>query len=170
MVGRTIQPRRQQTKEMVIQRNMEVRNPHAITDPPSSSHPTGTTLDLAISSINTNLGVALINIPCGDHLALSITSDIQWRECADRPLRYDKANWDMIRAELLLLDNKQDDPTTVQRCLTRIVLRHTPRARFRAKAFWCDSLNQKKKAIRSLIKKRPKIPDSSHLKGNTERQ
>jgi len=77
----------------------------------------------------------------------------------DRSLRYDKANWDMIRAEILLLDNKQDDPTTVQQSLSEIVLRHTPRARFRAKAFWCDSLNTKKKAIQKLAKKRPKDPE-----------
>ena len=151
-------------KTGLTQRNMEVRNPHVITHPHSGSHPTGSSLDLATSSYKINLGVTLLNIPSGDHLALSITSGIQWRECTDRPLRYDKANWDMIRAELLWLDNKQDDSTTVQRSLTEIVLRHTRRARFRAKAFRCDSLNQKKRAIRSLIKKRPQDPELPALK------
>jgi len=140
-------------KKWMTQRNMEVRNPHAITHPASSSHPTGTTLDLAISSNNTNLRVKHRTIPSGDHLALAITSEIRWRECIDKPLRYDKANWDMIRAEILLLDNKQDDPTAVQQSLSEIVLCHTPRARFRAKAFWYDSLNTKRKAILKLAKK-----------------
>ena len=56
----------------------------------------------------------------------------------------------MIRAELLLLDNGQNDPAAVQQCLTEIVLRHTPRARFRAKAFWCDSLNATRKTIQRI--------------------
>jgi len=77
----------------------------------------------------------------------------------DRPLRYDKANWDMIRAEILLLDNKQDDPTAVQQSLSEIVLRHTPRARCGAKLFWCNSLNAKKRAIQKLPRKRPKDPN-----------
>jgi len=151
-------------KKWMTQRNMEVRNPHTVTHPPSSSHPTGTTLDLAISSNNTNLTIEHLTIPSGDHLALSITSKIKWRECIDKPLRYDKANWDMIRAEILLLDDKQDDPTTVQQSLSEIVLRHTPRARFRAKAFWCNSLNAKKKAIEKLTRKRPKDPELPVLK------
>ena len=70
----------------------------------------------------------------------------------------------MIRAEILLLDNKQDDPTAVQQNLSEIVLRHTPRARFRAKPFWCDSLNTKKRAIQKLYRKRPKDPDLPALK------
>ena len=42
----------------------------------------------------------------------------------------------MIRAELLLMDANDHDPTRVQRKLTDIMLRHTPRARHKAKAFW----------------------------------
>ena len=132
---------------------MLVKNPPAITYPASSSHPTGTTLDLAISSSNTSLEVTHLTIPPGDQLALSIKTEIKYRECMDRPLRYDKANWDMIRAEILLLDNKQDHPTAVQQSLSEIVSRHTPRARFKAKAFWCDSLNIKKEAIQKLTRK-----------------
>lgn len=120
---------------------MKVKNPHAITHPPSGSHPTGTTLDLAISSNNTGLRVTHLTISSGDPVALSITAEIQWRECMDRPPRYDKANWHLIRAELLLLDNKQDDLATVQQSLTENVLHDTTRAWFKAKPFWCDALN-----------------------------
>jgi len=77
----------------------------------------------------------------------------------DRPLRHDKANWDMIRAEILLLDNKKNDPTKVQQSLSEIVRRHTPRARFRGKAFWCDSLNTKKTEIQRLTRRWPKDPN-----------
>jgi len=138
---------------------MEIRNPHIVIHSTSISHPIGTTLDRAISSNNTNLGVKHLTIPSGDHLTLSITSEIKWPECMDKPLRYDKANGDMIRAKILLLDNKQDDTAAVQPSLSEIVLRHTPRARFRAKAFWCNSLNAKKKAILKLTRKRPKDPN-----------
>jgi len=65
----------------------------------------------------------------------------------------------MIHAELLLLDSKQDDPSAVQQSLSEIVLRHTPRARFRAKAFWCNSLNTKNKLLQKLTRKRPKDPN-----------
>ena len=75
----------------MAQRNMEVRNPHPITHPASSSHPTGTTLDLAISSNSTNLSVKHLTITSGDHLALSITREIKWRQWRDKPLRYHKA-------------------------------------------------------------------------------
>jgi len=82
----------------------------------------------------------------------------------DKQLRYDKANWDMIRAEILLLDKKQDEPASVQPSLSEIVLHQTPRATFRAKAFWCDSLNKMKKAIQKLGKKRTKDSDLPALR------
>ena len=110
------------------QRHLQVSNPHVITHPPSGSHPIGTTLDLAISDQNNPNNVQHLSVPSGDHLALAIRTKIAWRNSAERPLRYDKANWAMIRAELLLLDGKEDDPAKVQASLTEIVLRHTPRA------------------------------------------
>lgn len=77
-----------------------------ITHPPSSSHPTGTTLDLVITDQTNQVNVQHLPIPSGDHLALAVKTRIEWRSSIERLLRYDKANWVMIKAELLLLDGK----------------------------------------------------------------
>ena len=146
-------------RDWMRRRRLRVNNPHVITHPPSGSHPIGTTLDLAISDQNSPNNVRHLEIPSGDHLALAIRTKIAWRKSTERPLRYDKANWAMIRAELLLLDGKEDDPAKVQASLTEIVLRHTPRARHNAKAFWCKSLEAERKKLKRMMKENPTDPD-----------
>ena len=146
-------------RDWMRRRSLQVNNPHVITHPTSGSHPIGTTLDLVISDQNNPINVQHLSVPSGDHLALAIRTKVAWRNSAEGPLRYDKANWAMIRAELLLLDGKEDDPAKVQANLTEIVLRHTPRARLNAKGFWCRGLGVERKKLKQMIKENPMDPD-----------
>ena len=143
----------------INERNLTINNPHTVTHPPTGSHPIGTTLDLVISNQELNLEVQHLTIPSGDHLALAVKTPIKWTSSSEQPLRYDKANWGMIRAELLLMDASDHDPTRVQRKLTDIVLKHTPRARHKAKAFWNQELDKNRSTLREMIKKDPLDPN-----------
>lgn len=146
-------------KRWVQKRNLRVTNPHVITHPPSASHLTSTTLDLVITDQTSQVSVQHRPIPSGDHLALAVKTRIEWRCSSEQPLRYDKANWAIIKAELLRLDGKVNNPGKVQASLTATVLRHTPRARHNAKAFWCKSLEEKRKKLRRMLLKDPMNPD-----------
>ena len=146
------------------ERNLKVLNPFAVTHPPSSSHPTGTTIDLVIANAHLKVTTDHLIIPSSDHLAILVNAPINWRNSGDRPLRYDKAKWDMIGAELLLMDEKDTDPTSVQRQLSDITLRHTPRANPKAKAFWSKELDAQRRRVLKEVRNRPTNPQIPAMK------
>jgi len=146
------------------ERGLEVLNPFIITHPPSSSHPTGTTIDLVIANAHLEVTADYLIIPSSDHLAILVNVPVNWRNSADRPLRYDKAKWDMIGAELLMMNEKDTDPTSVQRQLSEITLRHTPQANPKAKAFWSEELNTQRRKVLKEVRNRPTNPRLPDMK------
>jgi len=139
-------------------RNMEIRNRHVISMPTNRNAPGGTTIDLAISDTNTPCKANTIDISSAQHKALKIKIGIVWRKSQEQALRYDKADWEKIKAELLFLDERITDPDKVQKELTRIIHKHTPRARPNAKAFWNQDLETMRSGIKRERKKLPRDP------------
>jgi len=139
-------------------RNMEIRNRHIITMPTSRNAQGGTTIDLAISDPNTPCKANTIDISSAQHKALKIKIGIVWRKSQELALRYDKADWEKIKTELLFLDERVTDPDKVQKELTRIIHKHTPRARPNAKAFWNKDLETMRNKIKRERKKIPQNP------------
>jgi len=139
-------------------RNMEIRNRHVITMPTNRNSQGGTTIDLAISDPNTPCKTNAIDIASAQHKALRIKISIAWRKSQELALRYDKADWEKIKTELLFLDERTTDAEKVQRELTRIIHKHTPRARPNAKAFWNGNLETMRNNIKGERKKIPRDP------------
>jgi len=52
------------------------------------------------------------------------------------------------------MDENNDDPTLLQDNLTRIILKHTPRASGKAKAFWNKDLANMRKIILRIVAER----------------
>ena len=100
----------------------------------------GTTIDLAISEINTSCKANTIGIASAQHKTLKIKIGIAWRKSHEPPLRYDKADWEKIKTEFLFMDERVTDSEKGQREITRIVHKHAPRTRPNAKAFWSREL------------------------------
>ncbi|PWW72875.1 hypothetical protein C7212DRAFT_347349 [Tuber magnatum] len=105
----------------------------------------------------TTRGVNTIEIAVADHRTLEIDMDILWKMTGESPLRYDKAGWEAIKTELLLLDNEDDDLENIENKLTSIVLKQTPRARPNAKAFWGKEPREKKERGTGMCKEEPQI-------------
>jgi len=120
--------------------NIEIRNRQVITMPTNRNSQGGTTIDLAISDQNTSCKTNTIDIVSAQHKALRIQIGIAWRKSQELALRYDKADWEKIKTELLFLGERTTDPQKVLRELTRIIHKHTPRARPNAKIFWSTDL------------------------------
>jgi len=118
----------------------------------------GTTIDLAISDPSTPCKANTIDISSAQHKALKIKIGIVWRKSQELALRYDKADWEKIKTELLFLDERITDPDKVQKELTRIIHKHTPRARPNAKAFWNKDLETMRSKIKRELKKIPHDP------------
>jgi len=139
-------------------RSMEIRNRHVITMPTNRNAQGGTTIDLAMSDTNTPCKANTIDIASAQHKALKVKKGIAWRKSQEQALRYDKADWEKIKTELLFLDDRISDPEKVQIELTRIIHKHTPRARPNAKAFWNRNLETMRNNIKKERKKTPPDP------------
>ena len=111
-----------------------------------------TTIDLVIADTNTKTTVRAYDVTSTNYKAISVNTNIFWKPCQDRALRYDKANWNAITTGIMLLNENNYDPKHVQSELTRIVLEHTPRARMGAKAFWNKNLQKMRQELLTLKK------------------
>jgi len=137
-------------KRWMEERNLEVYNPFMITLPPYCQRGTGTTIDVVICTVNNPCKISAINIATADHKALKIKTNLVWRKSTEAKLRYDKADWSQIKTAIMLMDPTVTCPTQVQQSLTGILLRHTPRARTGAKAFWNKDLERDRQTILSI--------------------
>jgi len=84
---------------------------------------------------------------------------IRWRPTRDGALRYDKADWNQIRAEITLMKEEDSDPRSVQSQLTAIIVKHTPRAKPNAKAFWNSKLEKERKEMMKAWRTNPLDPE-----------
>jgi len=131
---------------------------YAITMPTNRNAQEGTTINLAISDANTPCKTNTIDIASAQHKALRVKLGIAWRKSEEQRLRYDKADWENIKTQLRFLDERVTDPENVQKELTRIIHRHTPRARPNAKAFWNKDLEAMRNNVKRERKKIPRDP------------
>jgi hypothetical protein len=99
--------------------------------------------------------VEYLNISTTNHRALKIKTSLWWRQTKEKPLRHDKANWAAIETEVKLLTDEFQCPKAMQKKLSEITLRHTPRATGSAKAFWNKELTTTRKRLLDLAKQHP---------------
>jgi len=116
--------------------------------PTSRNAQGGTTIDLAISDPNTPCKANTIDISSAKHKALKIKVGMVWRKSQELALRYDKGDWEEIKAGLLFLGERITYPDKVQKELTRIIHKHTPRAGPNTKAFWNKDLETMRNKIK----------------------
>ena len=133
---------------------LEVINRYEITRVTTNPNHSSSTIDLVMANPESRVQVRHRVIAATEHRALEIKTNLKWTQTTEKPLRYDKADWKKIETELALLNENDDDPTCLQKYLTDIILRHTPRATGKAKAFWNKELAQMRKEIIKLIPKR----------------
>jgi len=140
-------------------RNLQVRNPFMLTHKATRTAHSSTTIDLVISEPDEILLIRALHITTADHRAICINTKIRWRPTRDGALRYDKADWNQIRAEITLMKEEDSDPRSVQSQLTAIIVKHTPRAKPNAKAFWNRELEKERKELMKSWRTNPLNPE-----------
>jgi len=108
--------------------NLEVVNRYDITYAPTNQNHSSSTINLVIANPRCKVKVKHRIIASTEHRALEVKTNLVWRETTEKLLRFNKADWGKIEAELTLLDVNDSDPIHLQENLTRIILAHTPRA------------------------------------------
>jgi len=130
--------------------NLGVVNAYGVSYIPPNPNSTSSTIDLVIAEASCGVRVKHRTIASSEHKALEIKTGLVWRSTSENPLRYDKADWGKIETEIHLL-KEDEDPSSLQEKLTSIILRHTPRASGRAKAFWNKDLTLIRKKLLEMV-------------------
>jgi len=112
---------------------LEVINRYNITRTSTNTNHSSSTIDLVIANPASGTKVRHKIIASTARRALEIKTNLKWKESTEKPLWYDKVDWRKIEAGLALMDENNNDPTLLQDNLTRIILKHTPRASGKAK-------------------------------------
>lgn len=98
-------------KNWMDERDMTVLNPFMNTNTTSRGGSTfNITIDLVIATYGSRTKVKSVPIASTSHTVLSIKTNLEWQPTAERPLRYDKADWDSIRAGTKLMDLRDTAP------------------------------------------------------------
>ena len=135
-------------KNWMDERNMSILNPFMHMNTTNKGGRTfNTTIDLVAATQGSRVKVKGIPIASASHIALSVKTELEWRPTAERPLRYDKADWDSIKTGIKMMDQRDTSPKSVQEQLSRLVKNHTPRARPNSKAFWNKDQENMRKEI-----------------------
>ena len=98
-------------EEWMRARDLQVRNPRMGTHKQAVG--ATTIIDLVITDSNTRTMVRAFDVTSTNHRAISINTNIVWKPCQPRALRYDKANWNAITTGIMLLDEHNHDPKHV---------------------------------------------------------
>jgi len=146
-------------KNWMEDRNLQVRNPFMLTHEATRTTHSSTTIDLVISELDKAISVRAMHITTVDHRALCIATRIRWRLTRDGALRYDKADWNQIRTEITLMKEEDSHPRSVQSQLTAIIVKHTPRAKPNARAFWNKELEIERKELMKAWRTNPLDPE-----------
>jgi len=131
--------------------NLGVVNAHGVSYIPPNPNHTSSTIDLVIADASCSVRVKHRTIASTEHRALESKTGLVWRSTSENPLRYDKADWGKIETEIHLL-REDENPSSLQEKLTNIILRHTPRASGKAKAFWNKDLTLIRKRLLKMVK------------------
>ena len=131
--------------------NLGVVNAHGVSYIPPNPNHTCSTIDPVIADASCGVRVKYRTIASTKHRVLEIKTELVWRSTAENPLRYDKADWGKIETEIHLL-REDKNPSSLQEKLTNIILRHTPRASGKAKAFWNKDLTLIRKKLLKMVK------------------
>jgi len=130
--------------------NLGVVNAHGVSYIPPNPNNTSSTIDLVIAEASCGVRVKYRTIASSEHKVLEIKTRLVSRSTSENPLRYDKADWGKIETEIHLL-KEDENPSSLQEKLTSIILRHTPRASGRAKAFWNKGLTLIRKRLLEMV-------------------
>jgi len=142
-------------KSWMEDRNLQFRNPFMLTHETSRATHSSTTIDLVVTEPDKAISVRAMHITTADHRALCIATRIRWRPTRDGALRYNKVDWNQIRTEITLMKEEDSDPRSVQLQLTAMVVKHTPRGRPNAKAFWNRKLEKERKELMKAWRTNP---------------
>jgi len=130
---------------------ISVVNAHRVSYVPPNPNHTSSTIDMVIANPAYGVRVKHRTIASTEHKVLEIKTRLVWRSASESPLRYDKADWEKIEAEIHHL-KKDENPLTLQEKLTNIILRHTLQASGRAKVFWNKDLTLMRKRLLEMVK------------------
>jgi len=131
--------------------NLGVVNTHGVSYILPNPNHTSSTIELVIADASCGVRIKHRTIASTEHRALDIKTRLVSRSTSENPLRYDKADWGKIETEIHLL-RADENPSSLQEKLTNIILRHTPRASAKAKAFWNKDLTLIRKRLLKIVK------------------